>query len=100
MQILDGPAKGESFTATRFPKYLRITQNGTTFRCLSEQCEEPEEPELVWVYTRTSRLADIPATYAFLQPQPKESHIFYNHSWRGWVTRRMDAAKAKHQSLS
>jgi hypothetical protein len=98
MQILDGPAEGEAFAATRFPKYLRITQNGTTFRCLAEEWEEPEEPELAWVYVRTSRKAEPPATYAFLRPQPKESHIFYNHSWRGWVTRRIAEIKARQQA--
>ena len=92
----DGPAFGITLVLDRAPLFLRVTQNGITFRGLANESDEPEPTEIIYVYLRvpgtrcktaTDQGIRLTACYQYFQPQPKEKLIFHNHSWRGWANR-------------
>ena len=96
--FVDGPSEGICFNHERDPLFLRITQNGITFRCLAGFGDEPEETELIYVYRRCNR-ANGTSNYAFINPQPFDPMIRETHSWRGWAERQIQSEKHLNNSL-
>lgn len=91
----DGPAAGEHLPIERAPRYLRVTQNGITFRALDQLDDEPEETEIIYVYHLTGSRSGIPR-YTYLPNQPADPLVRKDYEWRGWVTRRIQSIQQQH----
>jgi hypothetical protein len=102
--FIDGPAQGEVLRLKRAPLFLRVVQNGCAFDGLDQIEDEPAATEIIYVYQLCERPAGHVTTtggtypiarYRYFDPQPADSLVRENHSWKGWTQRTWDALKQR-----